>query len=112
MSTFDEIQMRHGKRRTIALEARRPEPYVITDDESVKNAKKEPTEKQKAFLAECFLIDRDMQVLLNAITDFSKAWRTGAAYSEFEFFVTDAWNKLPVNTEEQKVIDRRLAEEE
>jgi hypothetical protein len=111
VSIFNEIQMRHGRRRTLEMEARRPSPYVLSDSESIKNAKKEPTERQNAFINETFLVGRDMQILLNAVHNAMSSWRRGDQYSEFEFFVTEAWDELPVDKETQEVMDRRLAEE-
>lgn len=112
MSIYNEIQMRHGKRRTLEMEVRQPSPYVLSDPESVKKAKKEPSEKQMAFLSETFLVGRDMQILINAASKAMQDWRTGKEYSEFDFYVTEAWEALPIDKETKEVIDRRLAEEE
>lgn len=107
MSYLDSIEKRHAERSTVITESRKIKPPVLTDDESVKAHLKLIKEQQGALINACFLVDRDMQTLLVALTDLAHA----AGLAELkEEYVQFAWQKLRLTDEEQEVLNRRDTE--
>lgn len=108
MSAKSEIEKRHAERRMILKDSRRPLKVVITDKNSVKDAKAILTDAQADLLEKCFLVDQDMQVLLVALNTIAIDFKI-----DVEDCVRRAWEKCPLSDEEQQVLwDREVRDAE
>lgn len=119
MSTvFNEIQLRHAARCAIEAEAQHPKTFCPTDIKSAQATAKWAPDITARLFEKCFLVTRDVQVLILAAKKYDAFIRSAVKSGEridpekfdFAWFVTESWDEIAIKPEDQEVIDRKMQE--
>lgn len=129
-AALQQIEIRNADRLTIDIASKLLVPYCVSDPKSVTNAEKDPKSKHAQWVEKCFLIERDMPVVLKAGYAAAQAVRLG--FEQIRKFHTDnniemtpeavtalanppawgdfvqaAWEAMSITPEMQQAIDSR-----